>query len=38
MRVTVHDFPDPALGKANPHGVYGLRQTRPDPAMDRIRL
>jgi len=24
VRVNVHDFPDPRLGKANPYGVYDV--------------
>ena len=24
VRVNVHDFPDPDLGKANPYGVYDV--------------
>ena len=24
VRVNVHDFPDPALGKANPYGIYDI--------------
>jgi hypothetical protein len=28
----VHDFLDPALGKATPYGVYDLPATRPGSA------